>query len=58
MRTFLNVPFADKDKVKSLGAKWSPGHKSWYIEDLEDVEPFMPWMPKHLTEPISPKKKK
>lgn len=52
MRTFLNVPFSENEIAKRLGAQWSTAYKSWYIEDVENVRPFMKWMPKHLTQPI------
>ena len=31
-RIYLNVPFAQKEEVKSLGARWDPGIKKWYID--------------------------
>lgn len=33
MRYKLNVPFAEKDKAKVLGAKWDFREKYWYCED-------------------------
>ena len=27
---YFDVPFEDKDRAKSLGAKFSPGCKAWY----------------------------
>lgn len=30
-KIFLNVPFQRKDEAKSLGAKWEPSKKKWYI---------------------------
>ena len=30
-KIFLNVPFQKKDEAKSLGAKWEPSKKKWYI---------------------------
>ena len=32
MKTFLNVPFEEKDKAKRLGAKWDFANKKWYWE--------------------------
>jgi hypothetical protein len=29
---YLNVPYADKEKAKSLGSKWDPKKKKWYYE--------------------------
>jgi ribonuclease HI len=30
-KIFLNVPFQRKDEAKTLGAKWEPSKKKWYI---------------------------
>ena len=30
-RIYLNVPFEEKDRVKSLGAKWDAEKKKWWI---------------------------
>ena len=30
-KIFLNVPFAQKDVAKQLGASWAPDKKKWYI---------------------------
>jgi ribonuclease HI len=30
---WLNVPYAQKDRAKALGARWNPGEKSWYVPD-------------------------
>lgn len=32
MRLFLNVPYAEKDEAKALGARWNPKVKKWYID--------------------------
>ena len=29
--TMLNCPYADKNEVKALGAKWQPSLKVWYV---------------------------
>ena len=43
----LEVPFAEKDTAKSLGARWNPLEKKWYVpDDLEqDLTPFERWLP-------------
>ena len=33
MKTYLYVPFEEKDFVKKLGAKWDKENRSWYILD-------------------------
>ena len=44
MRINLSTPFAEKDQVKALGAKWDAQKKCWYITDVEDLTPFARWM--------------
>lgn len=53
MRVNLKVPFAEKDKARALGARWDVARKTWYIEDVEDLEPFLPWMAEHLKRPVA-----
>ena len=48
MRTNLEVKFSDKDTVRKLGGKWDSARKTWYIEDVENIEKFLKWIPKHL----------
>ncbi len=51
MKTYLNVPYSEKDYAKTRGARWDAIKKSWYIENIEDITPFMQWMPGHLLKP-------
>ncbi|QJE02103.1 hypothetical protein HH212_20490 [Massilia forsythiae] len=43
--TFLNVPYAEKDEARALGARWNPGRKRWYVPDGVALEAFAKWMP-------------
>lgn len=45
MRTNLQVPFAEKDEAKQLGARWDAARKLWYVENKSDMAPFARWMP-------------
>lgn len=45
MRINLITPFAEKDQVKALGARWDSQKKVWYIKDVEDLTPFQRWIP-------------
>lgn len=45
MRINLQVPYSDKESVKSLGAKWDVARKTWYIIDPQDLEQFKKWIP-------------
>ena len=45
MRINLVTPFAEKDAVKALGARWDPAKKLWYINDVADLTPFQRWIP-------------
>ena len=52
MRINLDCPFRDKDKAKSLGAKWDQANRVWYVIDPEDLTPFIPWLGKHKVSPV------
>lgn len=45
MRINLVTPFAEKDAVKALGARWDATKKLWYIVDVADLSPFLRWIP-------------
>lgn len=45
MRTNLQVPFAEKDDAKRLGARWDAARKVWYVENKTDLSPFARWLP-------------
>jgi hypothetical protein len=45
MRINLVTPFAEKDLVKALGARWDAAKKCWYIVDIADLTPFLRWIP-------------
>lgn len=51
MKVMLNVPFADRDEAKRLGCRFASAAKRWFIEDPDDMQPFMRWMPDHLKAP-------
>lgn len=42
--TYLNVPFAEKNEAKALGAKWDPTERAWYVPEGRDAAPFARWM--------------
>ncbi|HQL49530.1 MAG TPA: DUF5710 domain-containing protein [Holophaga sp.] len=46
MPTPLQVPYAEKDQAKALGAKWNPAEKVWFVPDGVEVAPFQKWLPK------------
>lgn len=39
----LNVPYAEKDEAKALGARWNPTRRSWYVPDGVAQAPFARW---------------
>ena len=45
MRINLKTPFAEKNAVKALGARWDATQKLWYIVDVADLTPFLRWIP-------------
>jgi hypothetical protein len=44
MRINLRVPYASKDQAKALNARWDYELRTWYIEDIEDLTPFIKWI--------------
>lgn len=44
-RAYLEVPFAEKEIVKALGAKWDPDNGCWYVLAANDLTPFAQWRP-------------
>lgn len=50
MSLFLNVPYAEKDEAKALGAKWNAKLKKWYIDT--DYSKFAKWILKDTDEAI------
>ena len=45
MRINLATPFAEKEAAKALGARWDATRKVWYVVDVEDLTPFLRWIP-------------
>lgn len=43
-RTYLNVPFKEKDAANDLGAKFDRRSKKWYVPGGTDVAPFARWL--------------
>lgn len=43
--TALNVPFAEKDQAKKLGARWNSNQKIWVAPAGADLNKFRKWLP-------------
>jgi exodeoxyribonuclease VII large subunit len=43
--TYLVTAYADKDRVKALGARWDAARRQWYVPTDRDITPFTPWLP-------------
>ena len=44
-KTFLAVPYKEKERAKKLGAKWDKDNKLWYAPEGTDLTPLAAWMP-------------
>lgn len=44
-RTYLEVPFAEKDKAKGLGAKWDSERKKWFADSAFLLPALSKWLP-------------
>jgi len=42
-KTYLNVPFAQKDEAKALGARWDAVPKKWFVPADKDITLFARW---------------
>lgn len=40
----LNVLYNEKDDAKSLGARWNPTVKKWYVKNKKDYYKFIRWI--------------
>lgn len=40
---YLNVPFAEKENAKQLGAKWDGTKRKWYVPHGLDINAFKQW---------------
>ncbi|HBA66761.1 MAG: hypothetical protein CVV06_06790 [Gammaproteobacteria bacterium HGW-Gammaproteobacteria-10] len=52
-KTYLNVPYAQKDAAKALGARWDPAQKKWYIPGNKDISLFAQWQSQDNAAPTS-----
>ena len=44
--TKLNVPYAEKDEARRLGARWDGERKTWYAPAGSMLTTFERWLPK------------
>lgn len=42
-RTYINVPYREKDEAKELGARWDRQKQSWYVPPGVDTKLFARW---------------
>ncbi|HEV2681784.1 MAG TPA: DUF5710 domain-containing protein, partial [Rhodanobacter sp.] len=42
-KTYIEVPFKEKDEAKELGARWDRQVQSWYVPAGTDAAPFAKW---------------
>jgi hypothetical protein len=44
MKTYLDVPYAEKNRAKDLGARFDMSRKQWYCPDGVDLMLFKEWV--------------
>lgn len=54
MKIMLNVPFSEREEAKKLRCRWDRASKRWYVENVENLDPFLRWIPEHLKSPHKP----
>lgn len=50
-KTYLAVPYAEKNEAKACGARWEKESKSWYLPQGGDLKSVQRWMPKNDHQP-------
>ncbi|CAI3228644.1 zincin-like metallopeptidase domain-containing protein [Desulfovibrio desulfuricans] len=50
-KTFLAVPYKEKERAKKFGAKWDKDNKFWYAPEGTDLTPLAAWMPEKAPAP-------
>ena len=50
-KTFLAVPYKEKEQAKKLGAKWDKENKLWFAPEGTDLTPLAAWMPEKSPTP-------
>lgn len=50
-KTFLAVPYKEKEQAKKLGAKWDKDNRLWYAPEGTDLTPLAAWMPEKIPVP-------
>ena len=55
-KTFLAVPYKEKEQAKKLGAKWDKDNKLWFAPEGTDLTQLAAWMPEKalVPEPAMP----
>lgn len=43
-RTYLDVPYTEKDEAKALGARWDAMRKKWWVSNHSSLAPFERWI--------------
>jgi hypothetical protein len=44
-RHYLQVPYAEKDDAKALGARWDADRRQWWVPGHVPLAPFVRWHP-------------
>ncbi|MDL2315602.1 ssDNA-binding domain-containing protein [Desulfovibrio sp. OttesenSCG-928-A18] len=50
-KTFLAVPYKEKEQAKKLGAKWDKENKLWYAPEGTDLNQLSAWLPEKTKTP-------
>ena len=53
-KTYLAVPYKDKEQAKKFGAKWDKENKLWYAPEGTDLKPLARWLPEQQRTPEPP----
>ena len=54
-RTYLAVPYSEKDLARVAGARWSPEARLWYAPPGTNLDALKPWLRVYLRCPFEQK---
>jgi hypothetical protein len=50
---YLDVPYMEKDRAKSLGARWDRDRRVWYVPAGSDASRFAQWYPRTVDDGVA-----
>lgn len=53
-RSYLVVPYREKDRAKAAGARWDKKARAWYVGENADIRALQRWLPENVAKSQEP----